>query len=113
MRKDMIDILACPIDKNYPLKLIEINLENKIFDDDNDDNDDTEEEVENKNKEYTIVKEGILYCDKCLRFYPIKEEIPILLPDELREEDKDLEFLKKWKDKIPDYILEKAEPWHL
>ena len=31
----MIDILACPIDKNYPLKLIEINLENKIFEDDN------------------------------------------------------------------------------
>ena len=108
MRKDMIDILACPIDKNYPLKLIEINLENKIFDDD-----DNEEEGETKNKEYTVVKEGILYCDKCLRFYPIKEEIPILLPDDLREKDQDLEFLKKWKDKIPEYILEKAEPWHL
>ena len=110
MRKDMIDILACPIDKNYPLKLIEINLENKIFEDDTQGEGEGEEI---KNKEYTIVKEGILYCDKCLRFYPIKEEIPILLPDELREKDQDLEFLKKWKDKIPGYILEKAEPWHL
>lgn len=100
----MIDILACPIDKSYPLKLIEIEIENKS-------NNDKHEKEEMK--EYTVVKEGILYCDKCFRFYPIKEEIPILLPDDLREKDKDLEFLNKWKEKIPEYILEKANPWHL
>ena len=28
MKKDMLDILACPIDKNYPLELIELAIKN-------------------------------------------------------------------------------------
>jgi len=56
---------------------------------------------------------GILYCDKCTRFYPIIEQIPIMLPDELRDKQKDIEFLQKWRDVIPIDILHKARPWHL
>jgi uncharacterized protein YbaR (Trm112 family) len=26
MKKNMLDILACPLDKNYPLELIELNV---------------------------------------------------------------------------------------
>ena len=84
-----MDILACPIDKNFPLEVFEI-----------------------ESKEDVVI-EGILTCSKCSRFYPILEEIPILLPDELRDKKQDIEFLEKNKDKLPKKILETSQPWHL
>jgi hypothetical protein len=36
-----------------------------------------------------------------------------MLPDELREKEKDLQFLNKWKSNIPQKILNNANPWHL
>ena len=89
MNKTMIDILACPIDKSHPLELFEINEKNNI------------------------VSEGALFCLKCSRFYPIIEEIPIMLPDELRDKKQEIEFLKKYKDTLPEKIITKANPWHL
>ncbi len=89
MNKTMIDILACPIDKNHPLELFEI-----------------------KEKD-NIITEGALFCPKCSRFYPIIEEIPIMLPDELRDKKQEIEFLKNNKDTLPEKIIEKANPWHL
>ena len=130
----MLDILACPMDKNYPLDLIELhvkelendNLRESKFKFPNDDkktkknNLTVNQEINNiraevnKDKDKVIVIiEGILYCRKCLRFYPIIDEIPIMLPDELREKEKDLEFLNKWKNNIPQKILKNANPWHL
>lgn len=89
MNKTMMNILACPMDKNYPLELFEI--------------EDTDE----------TVLEGALFCSKCSRFYPIVEEIPIMLPDELRDKKQELEFLKKHRDRLPEKIITKANPWHL
>ncbi len=89
MNKTMMDILACPIDKNHPLELFEINEKDNI------------------------VSEGALFCLKCSRFYPIIEEIPIMLPDELRDKKQEIEFLKKYKDTLPEKIITKANPWHL
>jgi len=126
----MLDILACPMDKNYPLDLIELHV--KEFEKDNlsgesnfvkDDKNSKKNNLlinqendirgeENKDKIIVII-EGILYCQKCLRFYPIIDEIPIMLPDELREKEKDLEFLNRWKNNIPQNILNNANPWHL
>jgi len=54
-----------------------------------------------------------LFCSKCSRFYPIIDEIPIMLPDELRNKDNDIQFLQQWKDKLPSKIINNAEPWHL
>ncbi|EGG41985.1 hypothetical protein Nlim_1219 [Candidatus Nitrosarchaeum limnium SFB1] len=85
----MIDILACPIDKNHPLELYEI-----------------------KEKD-NVVSEGALFCPKCSRFYPIIEEIPIMLPDELRNKEQEMEFLTNNKQKLPDKIITMANPWHL
>ena len=125
----MLDILACPMDKNYPLDLIELQV--KEFENDNlresdflkDDktskknnfviNQDNDIRGEGTKDKIIIIIEGILYCKKCLRFYPIIDEIPIMLPDELREKEKDLEFLNKWKNNIPQKILNNANPWHL
>lgn len=61
----------------------------------------------------SIVKEGLLLCRSCLRFYPITEEIPIILPDELRDKKKDIEFLKKWGGFIPTQLLGSLKPWTL
>lgn len=81
-------ILACPIDKHYPLQL-------HVF----------EEKEE--------IGEGIIICSKCLRWYPIRDEIPEMLPDELREEKDELPFLRKWKDKIPQRIISEGKPFNL
>lgn len=89
MNKTMMDILACPIDKTHPLELFEIKEKNNI------------------------ICEGVIFCPKCARFYPIIEEIPIMLPDELRDKKQEVEFLKKFKNKLPEKIITKANPWHL
>lgn len=60
-----------------------------------------------------LIIEGILFCNTCLRFYPIIDEIPIILPDELRDKSRDLEFLKKHIDSLPQKIIEDSLPWHL
>ncbi|HEU4469241.1 Trm112 family protein [Armatimonadetes bacterium] len=95
MRRSMLDILACPIDKYYPLELIEI--------------DTAEDKTINEN----VIKEGVLFCSQCSRFYPIIEEIPVMLPDELRDKEKDIQFLQKWHEKIPSKIIKNGHPWHL
>jgi uncharacterized protein YbaR (Trm112 family) len=89
MNKTMMDILACPIDKSHPLELFEI-----------------------KEKD-NVISEGALFCPKCSRFYPIIEEIPIMLPDELRHKKQEIEFLKNNKEQLPEKIISNANPWHL
>ncbi|MCX8205150.1 MAG: Trm112 family protein [Candidatus Nezhaarchaeota archaeon] len=59
------------------------------------------------------VDEGILICTQCGRWYPIIEEIPHMLPDDLRERGEDLAFLKKWADKIPERVLREGLPFNL
>jgi uncharacterized protein YbaR (Trm112 family) len=132
MKKSMLDILACPIDKNYPLELIELTIKNLQKDNlkenehstGNKGNNDSLKKIQNDsglnhnneihdNVQVTVVIDGILFCKKCSRFYPIIDEIPIMLPDELRDKQKDLQFLKKWENYIPELILKNSNPWHL
>lgn len=89
MKKKMMEILVCPIDKHFPLEIFE------------------------SNSNEDVVIEGVLYCSECSRFYPILEEIPVLLPDELRNKKKDLEFLEKNKKTFPEKIINNALPWHI
>ena len=89
MKRELLEILVCPIDKTYPLKLIE--LEDKIDE----------------------IIEGILYCNKCKRYYPIIEEIPIMLPDKLRNEKLEIKFLNKWKNKLSENILYHSNPFKI
>lgn len=117
MRKSLLEILACPIDKHSPLELFEINMqltdesssdiqgENGMALEERTGNDTTFDNV--------IVKEGVLFCSRCSRFFPIIDEIPIMLPDELREREKDLQFLLEWETKIPSKILDHGVPWHI
>ncbi|MFX0099159.1 MAG: Trm112 family protein, partial [Candidatus Hodarchaeota archaeon] len=64
-------------------------------------------------KQSVEIKEGIMSCDNCKRWYPISNTIPQLLPDELRKEEKDKEFLNTWKNKIEDSIVKEGKPFHL
>jgi len=89
MNKKMIDILVCPIDKHFPLEIFVSNTEGDL------------------------IVEGALFCDECSRFYPIIEEIPILLPDELRDKKQDIDFLKNNIETFPEKIIKHASPWHL
>jgi uncharacterized protein len=91
----MLDILACPIDKYYPLELFELHVRPQESDKDTD------------------ISEGILFCGKCFRFFLIVDEIPIMLPDELRERQSEMEFLQKWRNQIPDKVIKHGNPWHL
>ncbi len=135
----LMDILACPYDKTFPLELYIIETryygerdvkvrtkplcelycarEGKKV-----------EELEKQGIEpdcveclKTEVSEGILYCRKCGRWYPIIDEIPILLPDDLRDKKADLEFLRKhlevFKSKYGEdkakAIFYEGKPWSL
>ena len=89
MNKKLLDVLACPICKHHPLEEFDIKVN-----------------VEE-------IHEGVLFCDECSRFYPIIEEIPIMLPDELRKKEEDLEFLKKNSKSLPEKIIKNGNPWHL
>jgi uncharacterized protein YbaR (Trm112 family) len=94
----MLDLLACPIDKHYPLELYEIT---------------TREDDYSDQEKTKVIIDGVLFCSKCFRFYPVVEEIPVLLPDELRERQNDIGFLQKWRDKLPAKIINQGNPWHL
>jgi len=89
LKRELLNILACPIDKHHPLELIELSTRDGI------------------------VVDGVLICSKCNRFYPIVEEIPVMLPDELRKRDEDLKFLSKWADKLPEKVVYEGVPIHL
>ena len=88
MKKRLMEILACPIDKAYPLEL-------HVF------------------EERDEIVSGIIRCPKCSRWYPLIDEIPHMLPDDLREEKEDVAFLRKWKEKIPQTTLADGRPFRL
>ncbi len=89
MKRKLLDILACPMCKNHPLELVEI-----------------------KSKDNEI-QEGAIYCISCQRHFLIIEEIPIMLPDELRDKKQEIEFLKRNKELLPEKIIVQGKPWHL
>jgi uncharacterized protein YbaR (Trm112 family) len=89
MQRKLLDILACPIDKYYPLKLLEFTAKGDL------------------------IVDGVLLCDKCKRFYPIIDEIPVMLPDELRDGKEDAEFLRKWKERLPSEVVQSGKPINL
>lgn len=89
MKKILLDILICPMDKYFPLECFELKLR--------DDN----------------IEQGVLYCRKCNRFYPIIDEIPIMLPDEFRSEEVEKKFLIDNKERLPGKIINNALPWHI
>jgi uncharacterized protein YbaR (Trm112 family) len=87
MKPSLMEILACPMCKSYPLDL-------DVF------------------LEQDEVVEGIIHCQKCNRWFPIIDEIPYMLPDELRDGKDDIPFLKKWHARFPQKILDSGVPFN-
>lgn len=67
----------------------------------------------NAYKQRIEVDQGLLRCSQCQRWFPIVEGIPQMLPDNLRNEKKELEFLAKWQDQLPGDIPAEGLPFHL
>jgi uncharacterized protein YbaR (Trm112 family) len=88
MKRTLMEILACQIDKHHPLELLVFEEKDEII-------------------------EVVIICPQCHRWYPIRDEIPEMLPDELRKAAEDLTFLKKWKDQIPEAITKNGNPFNL
>lgn len=72
MKKSFLKKLCCPIDKN------DLNL--RIF-------------VQDEQEE---IREALLSCPACKRYYPVIYGIPIMTPDEYREKALEEPLLKKW-----------------
>ncbi len=88
MKHNLLDILACPADGFFPLDL-------HVF------------------EEGDEIVSGILVCPKCLHWYPIREEIPEMFPDRLRDKEGELQFLSEWKDAAPPKVLAAGKPFNL
>lgn len=87
MKRSFLNILACPADKHHPLELYGDGGADPIT-------------------------EGILYCSMCGRFYPIVEGIPVLLPDDLRDRDADMDMLRRLPG-LPEKVTRQGLPWNL
>ncbi len=78
MTKSLLEKLCCPIDKQ--------DLEVNIF-------------TENENGE---IHEALMSCPDCKRYYPVIYGIPILIPDEYRDDSLEKPLLKKWGFELQD-----------
>lgn len=128
MRYRLMDILICPECKNYPLELHVFEKVDHIL------NEIPKSTCEmycsynnikpsDKNKSLLLedckkclavkIKWGIILCAKCSRWFPINEEIPVMLPDDLRKTKEDTDFLKMFEKIIPLEVISKGKPTHL
>jgi uncharacterized protein YbaR (Trm112 family) len=62
----------------------------------------------NKIKLDVEIESGLLFCPKCMRWYPIRETIPQMLPDEFRKEDEDIQFLKSIRNLLDDKFFKQG-----
>lgn len=123
-----MNLLACPICKTFPLQLIVFNKsETQVSQIPKSQCEEfcgykgkrlSETNLEELKNDCQVcpkleIAEGILICQKCNRWYPIIEEIPHMLPDELRNEIEEKSFLKNYKEKIPNFIIEQGKPFNL
>ncbi len=73
MRHSTISKLCCPFDKkDLTLQIISQDTNQNII-------------------------EGLLTCSECNRYYPIVRGVPIMSPDEYREEKFELPMMANWK----------------
>jgi len=126
MKYRLVDLLACPICKHFPLRLhvfetrrIEILKDLKprrcelycgyrgspI--------EELGEEPPCDECWGVEIVNGILFCEECGRWYPIIDEIPRMLPDDLRDRNEDVKFLAAWRARIPERILREGKPFNL
>lgn len=126
MRYWGLDVLKCVHCKSFPLEIFIIEQETQ-----NVDTKDVEtplckvycaylhESIQN-GKEYPCrecvkiaIKTAVLYCSNCKHWYPVRNGIVVMLTDNRRKIEKDLDFLRTYADKIPEFILREGQPVNL
>jgi len=119
MKYRLMDLLACPQCKKFPLKLTVYDIkkyperEFKISKCEifcaylNKNIKEVESTPCNECIKYEIVG-GLLECDNCGNWYPIYDEIPVMLIGDLRDRKIEKEFVKKYKDKLPQKIVDEV-----
>lgn len=126
MRYWGVDYLKCIYCGNYPLKLI-------VLDSSREEVDTTGLEVPLcrnycsyvgeeviRGREYPCrecisigIREAVLYCSKCSRWYPVVDGILHMLRDNKRRESAEKEFLRKWRERLPREVLLEGKPFNL
>ncbi|MEM3185976.1 MAG: Trm112 family protein [Conexivisphaerales archaeon] len=122
MKYRLLDVLACPIDKAFPLEL-------HVLDEQRGENVKREKVacelycsykktmLQNPGEDWVKycqeclgidVREAVLLCSRCGRWYPVMDSIPRMLPDELRSKKDDEFFLQKYKDKLDKRVIDKG-----
>ncbi len=100
MKEWLLDIIVCP----DPQCRSKLNI--TVFE---------EHEIETEDSKVREIDEALLTCPSCGRWYPVINGIACLLPDEDRKDpsqlNRELSFLKRWKDRIPKEILENGKPF--
>jgi len=128
MRYRLMDILICPVCKNYPLELHVFEVAelkhaeppkeacSQFCSYKNINPQSVDKEGLLKDCERCVkikIKYGLIVCNKCGRWYPITDEIPVMLGDSQRNPRDDLNFLKLFEKQVPTEILYKGKPTHL
>jgi uncharacterized protein YbaR (Trm112 family) len=125
----LLDLLACPIDKSFPLKhyffKVEKRYQEKSFQAPlcslycslN------AKEVKGLDPGQLAkdcgrcvsfeVVEALLVCPSCNRWFPVIDDIPQMLPDELRDRESDLAFLRAHRGELPPEVAEAGRPYRL
>ena len=68
----------------------------------------------NKFKTEIEIERGILFCSQCKIWFPIIETIPQMLPDEYRDEEADILFLKTNKNLLDNtFFKQNLKPFNL
>lgn len=139
MKIRLLDILACPNDKAWPLKyyIFEEKRNEKIKLPPKDEKtnlicgnycalhkvlllDEKTGKITKKGKEISYEKDckeclsreisaGMIECPSCNNYYPIIDEIPMMLKAELRNEDIEKAFTEKWSDKIQELLTKEQD----
>jgi uncharacterized protein YbaR (Trm112 family) len=89
MYEEVMQVIECPECKNKPLDLLSFQAE-----------------------EGEII-EGLIMCSECERWFVIRDGVPEVFPDALRDENEDLPFLEKWRAMIPRTTLLSGKPFSL
>lgn len=129
MKYRLLDLLACPIDKAFPLKHYFLKVEKRyperaferplctLYCSLN------SKEVRELDPQALAkdcsrcvsfeITEALLVCPACNRWFPVIDDIPQMLPDELRDKEADLAFLRAHKDELPAEVLRAGRPFGL
>ncbi len=62
-----------------------------------------------QNADNVDIIKGLLVCGECGHWYPISNFVPELLPDHLRDWEKDIKFLSEFSESLPKKLYKKLE----